>query len=402
MGPSPEKIYDLLETQQRLRDLVTLTRDVVEGAARERTAPFVDRDSVKAKAEELKLERDEAGTEFGNVLDVLERGPEDAWGRALASALCARVLADAPPDDAMTAELAAADLLWLACQTPFDGVRLIDHALGDRASELWIAVAERVRRIDADGVSNARAEALLGCAALSASSSKAARKQCASLAKELVDPALRRIVAANEEEAKQDSEAADARTEPLRGAERLSGELLPTPRGPVATAALALTGLLFVVHAVRLTARLALKYRRPTEVVFDAKGVRVRAKTVLLGRTLRDSDTLIARSGLVRATREIRYPRAAFYAGLLALAAGSYLGVRTLVDGVRSASPSLLLAGLVVVALGITLDFALTSLAPGAMGRCRLLFVPKTGPTLCVGDVDAKRADAALGHLAKP
>ncbi|NVL83962.1 hypothetical protein, partial [Escherichia coli] len=71
----------------------------------------------------------------------------------------------------------------------------------------------------------------------------------------------------------------------------------------------------------------------------------------------------------------VRYPRAAFYAGLLALAIGSYVGVRAFVDGVRAASPSLLLTGLVVIALGIGADFVLGSLVPGSRGRVRIAFV---------------------------
>jgi hypothetical protein len=120
----------------------------------------------------------------------------------------------------------------------------------------------------------------------------------------------------------------------------------------------------------------------------------------MLGRTLKDREIVIVRSGLVRATREVRYPRAAFYAGLLALAIGSYIGVATLVDGARSASPSLLLTGLVVIAAGIALDFVLASIAPGAIGRCRVAFQAKTGPMVCIGGVDAKRADAVLAKLA--
>lgn len=429
MGPtSPQKAYELLQTQHKLADLIAITREVLQRVARERKSEWADAEKVKPKVEELKLERDDAKTELGNALDILERGPDDAAGRALAKALYARVLADAPPSDAESAEQIATDLLWLSAHTPFDATDLIDPALGDRASELWVAIAERVRRIDARKLPNERPEALMGCAALCASTSKAARKQLGALGGELEDEVLKRIVRSVPEEARVSAvppafpeakaeeksveakaeaapaEAKNEKPETLEDegeAEKLSGELLPSPRGPVATAALALTGLLFLVHALRLVARLALAYRRPTEVTLDAKGVRVRAKTVMLGRTLRDSETLISRTGLVRATREVRYPRLAFYAGLLALAVGSYLGVRTLVDGARSASPSLLLAGLVIVAIGIALDFALTSLGPGTTGRCRLLFVPRTGPALCVGSVDMKRADAALTRLRK-
>ena len=110
---------------------------------------------------------------------------------------------------------------------------------------------------------------------------------------------------------------------------------------------------------------------------------------------------MIVRAGLVRVVREVRYPRAAFYAGLLALAVGSYVGVRAFVDGVRAASPSLLLTGLIVISLGIAADFVLGSLLPGARGRVRVVFVPRAGKSRCVTDVDAQRAHDTLDALAR-
>jgi len=97
----------------------------------------------------------------------------------------------------------------------------------------------------------------------------------------------------------------------------------------------------------------------------------------------------------------VRYPGLALYAALLALALGSYVGVEAFVDGVRSASPSLLAAGLGIVVLGIALDFALSSLGPGSRGRCRVLLVPRDGAKLCVGGVETTGADAMLARLAR-
>jgi len=181
------------------------------------------------------------------------------------------------------------------------------------------------------------------------------------------------------------------------------GELAPAPRGPVATGLLAFTGILFVAHAARLVGRWVLAYRRPAEITLSEDGgVRVHWKTQLLGRTLRDRAVVVPRTGLARATRDVRYPSIALYAGLLALAVGSWVGVAAFVDGVRAASPSLLAWGLAIVALGLGIDFALSSLAPGARGRCRLLVVPRDGSRLCIGDVDTARADAVLARLSKP
>ena len=180
---------------------------------------------------------------------------------------------------------------------------------------------------------------------------------------------------------------------------RLEGEVMPAPRGLIVTTLLALSGLLFVIHGVRLFARLALAFERPGELVVSSHGIRFRSTTRMLGRTLRDREHVMVRAGLVRVTREVRYPRAAFYAGLLALALGSWLGVRTLVDGVRAASPSLLVIGLAIVTIGIAADFLLGSLLPGSRGRCRMVIVPRTGATLCLGNVDAKRANEVLASV---
>src|SRR5436853_501155 len=108
---------------------------------------------------------------------------------------------------------------------------------------------------------------------------------------------------------------------------QLDGEMSPPPRGPWLTALLALTGLLLVIELAWLVARYVLVLKRPTEVRLTPSGLEVRGKTWLVGKLLREHATVIPREGLVRVTREVRYPRLAMYAGLIALAFGSYLGV---------------------------------------------------------------------------
>jgi hypothetical protein len=438
MTPKDVSAYEALTGHAKLIELVSIARDLLGSAVETKRAEWADAPRVKARAEEVGVSHDDAATELGNVLTLLEHGPRTESERALGAALWAHALSDAPPKTSEDEDRTAAELLWLAARTPFDATGLIDRALGDAADEMWAAIADRVRRIDAGTLPPlGRGEALAGCAALAASTSPAARKQAATLSKELLDVSLKRVVAPREEAAaappppppppsssrvaapasapasaptstpakEPPSPAPDAAPPapvaplPLLADERITGEMLPTPRGPVATAALALTGILFVLHAARLVGRFALAYKRTAEVTLTGESVRIHARTEMLGRTLRERDTVISRSALARATREVRYPRMSFYAGLLALAVGSYVGVATLVDGVRSASPSLLLTGLVVISLGIALDFFLGSLAPGATGRVRVAFVPRKGPTMCVGNVDAKRADAALKRL---
>lgn len=378
----PLAAYEAVARSARLPDLVAITQKILGEATAARRSGWDFVAKVAAAADEAKLSRSDADTPFGNALDVLGSGPEGEAQRALAASLYAHAIAEARRDDD---DRLAGEVLWLATHSAFDATSLLDRALGDEADDVWTAIGERVRRVDdGKGTAAGRGEAIVGCAALSASQSAVARKVAADLAPRLHDPTLSRLL----------SGAVQA---PLTEV-RLEGEAMAAPRGPVLTTILALTGILFAMHALRLVARLALAYRRPAEVSLSEAGIRMRTRTELLGRTLREREHVIVRSGLVRVVREVRYPRAAFYAGLLALAIGSYIGVRAFVDGVRAASPSLLLTGLVVVALGIAADFVLGSVLPGGRGRVRVVFVPRVGKALCVGDVDASRADDALAR----
>lgn len=380
LAGGPLGAYEALARSARLPDLVAITQKVLGEAAAARRAGWHFTSKVAVIADEARLAPSEADTPFGNALKVLGSGAEGELQRSLAAALWAHAIAESRRDDV---NRLAGDLLWLATHSSFDATPLLDRALGDEADDLWAAIAERIRRIDeSSGTALGRGEALLGCAALAASESAAARRIAAELAPRVNDATLVRLLGV-------------AAVAPLREV-RLEGEAIAAPRSLFVTAVLALTGILFAMHAVRLVARLALSYRNPSEISLSDAGVRMKTRTEMLGRTLREREHVIVRSGLVRVVREVRYPRAGFYAGLLALAVGSYIGVRAFVDGVRAASPSLLLSGLVVVALGIAADFVLGTLLPGSRGRVRIAFIPRTGKTLCLADVDATRADAAL------
>jgi hypothetical protein len=147
---------------------------------------------------------------------------------------------------------------------------------------------------------------------------------------------------------------------------------------------LAITGLLLVIEVGRLIGRYVLAFRRTAEVRVSAAGLEVRTRTAMLGQTLLESATVIPREGLVRVTREIRYPGLPMYAGLGALALGSYFGVGLFVDGARAESPSMLGTGLLIALLGLGTDFTLSSLIPRPIAAAhrasaRLGVVPRLG-----------------------
>lgn len=358
---------------EALRDLPK--PDALAELARAAVLDGATGDAVRSQSKDLGVDGDGGKTPFGNAVAVLARGPEDAAERVLARALGALALASEEAD-----KVTAALVVRLVGVSPFNPSTLLDDALGDRADALFEALGSR-----AGELATPRQDALVACAVLAASKRPAAARALASLASsKSLDPLV----------------AAALPGEPATET-RVAGELVPGPRNPALTVLFGATGVLFVTSAVRLLMRLVLAYRVPAEVSASPSGVRIRARTELLGRTLRNWEIVIGAGGLARAVREVRFPRLGLYAGLLALALGTYVGVGAVTDGVRAASPSLLFWGLLFVAAGIALDFALSSVRFGAKGTCRLVLAPRRGRAVCIGDVDPKRADAALAALAR-
>jgi hypothetical protein len=390
---SPHDVLDEIAALDRGDDLARLVHTAAFAAADERRPTLAD--GLAEIAERAGVKPEDAETRFGNVLRALERGGAEAAGsatRALLSTLLARGIALSPPDGPEAEARVAEKVLWLSTHTSVDALSAIDAALGDGAAGLWTAVADLVRKVD-EGTAPlvGRAGALIGAAALRESTSGAAREAAQALAGEVRDPIVRSLLGGSGAGAA--SDPGDA------GASLLTGEVAAPPRNPALLVLLGVTGVLAAVYLARLVGRVALGYRRPAELRVTPKGVTLRARTELLGRTLRDQRTVIPVEQLQRASREVRYPRLPLYVGLFALAAGSYLGVKLAVDGARAGSPELLGIGALLLAAGVGLDFLLESAESGLRGRCRVVLVPRRGPALALGGVDKAAADTALGAL---
>jgi hypothetical protein len=365
----------------RGNDIARLVRDCLLESAPNMPAAS----AVQEHAAAAGLTPDDVTLESVRVTEALAAPPRNPETSLLLGALLAYALALDPAKE--THEVTVSKLTTLATQVGVDAFVALDAAMGDGASPLWSALADLTRKHDKDGSGLGRAEAIVAACALATSESATARTLRADLAPACKTPTLARLL--------QSGGAVD-------GSDKmLAGELAPAPRGPVATFFLGLVGWLLVSHLARLVGRFALQYRRPAEVRVTRQGIQVRSTTKMLGKVLRESETLIPLDGLVRATREVRFPRLGTYAGLVTLAIGSYVGVSWFIDGIRSGSFSLATVGLLVILGGVALDFALVSLLPGRKGRCRVVFVPRKGAVTCVGWVDAAKADVLLRGIAK-
>lgn len=342
---------------------------------------------VQDAAAQLSLSIKDADTPYGNVIGALEPGSSTQarpGTRAMLSALLARGVAVSPPDGSEAERRVVEALVWVAAHTSIDAFVSLDAALGAKADGLWRQTAALVKRIE-EGASNiGRAGALVAAAALGTSSSPVAREEAKALGTVTTDVVVQSLLA----NAMKSGEGASA-----------SGEMIPAPRGPVALVLMAITGLLLLVPAARWFGRIFLRYRAPAELRVSSSSITVLTKTELLGRTVREREIVVPLEQLTSIARDVRYPRLALYAGMFALALGTYVGVSLFVDGARAGSPDLLGMGALIVAVGVALDFVLANVVPVGKGRCRVLITPNKGAALAMGDVDPKLADAVLQKL---
>ena len=334
---------------------------------------------------EAPLSREQAATPYGNVLEVLERGATGPEDGTVLGAFVALGLRDEKPDEARRKSLAA-ELVWLAAYTPCNALPALDAALGDAAAPWWQSVVDLLRGSTSAPDAPPPAERLVVATALRASPSPRAGELADELAQSAADPLVRLAL--------ERGSAADA-TKPLHG------ELTWLPRGPVVTALLAFTGVLLVRAIAYAIARFAFGYRRPAELRLTERGLELSHRTELLGRVLRDRNVAVPFDNLATVCREVRYARLGLYGGLGALVLGTYLGVGLMADGLRvpGGSPSLLGLGLLLVAIGLALDFVLSTLLDPVRRTVRLIILPRRGPGFCVRGVDAIRADATLERL---
>jgi hypothetical protein len=183
----------------------------------------------------------------------------------------------------------------------------------------------------------------------------------------------------------------------------LRGRILSTPRGPILTALAAFSGWMLIRHLVCAFGRLVLAYRAQAELDISDHGIEVREHTSLLGRKLRDRTHVIALHAVRSLSREVRYARAGTYAGLGALAVGSFVGMRLFVDGVRAPgfSGPTIVAGLIVVLAGLGLDFALATWLDSSRTRCRLLIQTVHGRGLYLNCEEPAQVEGMLSELAR-
>jgi len=316
----------------------------------------------------------------GDWQGLLARGPSAPADRARLEALFTLGLLDGLAPDA-TFPVAA--LAWLATQAHCDVLGHLAAWLPAAAQPAWWqAVGEHVSRALEQGQA--------GDAAALALAIELGRSR---------HPEARRL--AERLEQRRPGGALGVALRPVSEPMRLSGRLVPAPL-PTVWFVLGSVSLLLPLWAMlRAVLTLALGLRTEVELRMTPKGVELQRRRFLLGRNVSERRTTHTLDALMAVERQSRFARLPLYAGLAALALGTWFGLWLMLDGasVQGGSMSLIGAGALVLLAGLAADLLLTRLSDWLGRRTRLLLVPRRGRRLCVAGLEENQAEHWLEHF---
>ncbi|HBQ15060.1 MAG TPA: hypothetical protein DEF51_29360 [Myxococcales bacterium] len=374
--------------------LAALALDLLSRQAEGRTF-YAGEKLVAARAEAHGVTREAAATEAGNLLAILERGPDTPLERALVAAFAVAGLAaakDADRKERVWRFVRHAD--WLELCTDYAVYPFVDRLLEEgRAADVWAELAQAVVD-EAAGRDGERPEVRArnaGRLSALADSNAVASKD-----------ALRRVVssAALDEPTRllASTLAGDGAAELSTAPARVEGELGRAPRGSALELLRWLSGWAILSWAIRGLGFL-LGVRRKAELTLNGGAVTVRTELSMLGRVIRGGEERWRLDALDGAGRRVRYPALHLMVGVVALAVGVLFGGVVLFDGARSGELVLLLLAAGLLLGGAALDLALDVLVPGKRGRVVLDVSARSRRPLRLTRVPLDQADAFLRAL---
>jgi hypothetical protein len=374
---------------------------------------------VEGRADAHDVDRERAATEAGNLLTILERGPERPLERALVAAFAVRGFAErlaGGTEDEHTTLIKRfvrhAD--WLEVATPYAVYAFVPELLASELAErVWDAVAAAA--IDEDGkgpeavATRARIAARLG---ILSDAGEAGRSALGRIAAKAGTAPIRAMASALAARGSGDGGGGAAEAGASGPADagasgtgsggpsgtKISGRLGRAPVGGIREVLRLISGVALLAWIVR-TAGAAVGHRREAEVELRDDALKIRHRTHLLGRVVREGEDTYTIAAVAGAGRDVRYPSLHLLVGAVALSAGILAGGLVAFDGIRGGDTLLVVVAAAIILAGAGLDLALEVLIPGRTGRVALdlRMLPKRTVRLSrIPHEDADRFLAAL------
>lgn len=348
-------------------------RELMLAAAASRDAAFAG-EGLRRRIDQLRAHAGEdAEPSLRELLSVLEAGPETPSERQLCRQ--AALLAMDTPEAAHY----AADLIWLAANTPYSVFEDLEHASAIDQGALWDQIAAYAQRsLRQEPSAWRRGELLLAMAAISHSDHPRARAQREALHELGGDPLATRILG-----------------DGVSGVE-LTCMVHPLPRNATLTFLYGMSGVLLVTSLARTLGRLVFGIERAARLRVTPQAIDIRRFSRVRGQEEGEIRTFMPRGSLASVTREPRRVRLPKLVGALALLVGTAFGTGSLFEAAQSGAASLVVLGLAALALGFVADYLLVETWPTRGSRVRLLVRPQTGPAFRLDDVDEAAAERVM------
>ena len=378
------------------RQLAALCFETVSAQAEARDIK-PSRRMVRLRSGAHRLLRSQADTGEGNVITLLERGPERSSQWALVSAFAVRGLEEklAEAEAAERRELLerfARHADWLELSTPYAPYRFVKSLLSDEFQDQLIEALEGAALASSDGPSLAahRARAMLRMHVLSSLDRAGARVALARLAESSQDSWIRALA----------QHALGSEPLPAVDGFEVKGLWGSVPRISALRVVQYVIGWA-LLQALGRGIAYALGLERTGRVRLEANALHVRRETRLFGRTLRVSDASYALKDVVCALREVSMPAFQVLFGALALATGVVLGVIWLSDAMARGDRDLLVSGALALGIGALLDLLLAGWGRVRRERAGFELMVDHRRVLALRRVDPERAQRLVEQIAR-
>lgn len=387
------RIVDEVSSHEKRDGIALLAFDWMTRQGEGRTL-LVGRDWVQKRAGERHVTREMTATSAGALLDILERGVENAREAQMIAAfavagwgLTLRDADDSTRGIAVERFLRHAD--WFEMSTTFSLYSFVDVLLSaDDARAIWAKLASQAIRVDHETPKD-RAAQVMRLYVLLKSGVAREDEHIERIAREAPEPTTRELASAVlGRRASWGHEALSLSGRTRRVPRRLWIEILRWASSWAFFAAL-LRVLLFFTG-----------FRSTVELVLRARVLHVTRRVVWLGRVVRESKEQYDASRVVGAKRAARYAWWPSLVGATALAAGIIAGGLWGFDGIRTGTPSLLILGAIVVFVGAAFDFVMAFLMEGMRGRVSLEVVLTSDKSAAISGIEISDADNFIDSLA--
>jgi hypothetical protein len=380
------------------RPLAALCLDVLSAQAEARGLKAgPGRRGVRVRAAAHRVVRAQAETAEGNLLTLIERGPDRAAQWALIGAFAVRGLDD-KLEEAGTAERReiierfARHADWLELSTLYAPYRFVKSLLAEEHQDALIEALEGVVLASSDGPSLAahRARAMLRVHVLTTLDRPGARVALGRLAETTPDSWIRALA----------QHALGTEPLPTIDGFEVKGTWGRVPRISFVRVISYFVGWALLAALGRSFAY-GLGLERTGRVRLESNALHVRRETRLFGRTLRVSDASYALRDVACALREVSMPAFQVLFGALALAIGVVLGVIWLSDAIARGDRDLLIAAAMAVGVGALLDLLLAGWGRVRRERAGFELIVDRERVVALRRVDPERAQRMVEQIAR-